>query len=261
MGSNGLEASLTATVIRRPNFEWSVGGSYYTNNTEVKSLGGAASFSIGNFGWIMEGQPIPIIRTDFCLANPNAVRAPEIISPTAANPNACNYGPNLPPRTIGVNTSLTLPYGIRFNARGEHLGGHYMYDGAAYNAVTRSVRWPGCYAFYTLQETGRVAEATELQQARCTAGTTKADYFIYPADFFKLRDLSMAVPIPAKFMRGATSTILTFAGHNIYKWVNKDFPVFDPETGNNGGFDSQVRSILEQVPPPATYTVSLRLAF
>ena len=51
------------------------------------------------------------------------------------------------------------------------------------------------------------------------------------------------------------------AGHNIWKWVNRDFPVFDPETGNNGGFDSRVRSILEHVPPPALYTMSLRLTF
>jgi hypothetical protein len=43
--------------------------------------------------------------------------------------------------------------------------------------------------------------------------------------------------------------------------VNKDFPVFDPETGNNGGFDSAVRSILEHVPPPAIYTATLRVTF
>jgi hypothetical protein len=43
--------------------------------------------------------------------------------------------------------------------------------------------------------------------------------------------------------------------------VNKDFPVFDPETGNNDGFNSRVRSILEHVPPPAVYTAALRLTF
>jgi hypothetical protein len=172
-----------------------------------------------------------------------------------------NYGPNLPAHTYGLNTGLTLPLGIRFNARGEYLGGHYMYDGAAFNAVTRSVRWPGCYDFYTLQETGRAAEATALQTARCTVAITKADYFIYPANFLKLRDVSLAIPIAQRYVPGATSAFLTFSGHNVYKWVNKDFPVFDPETGNNGGFDSHVRSILEHVPPPATYTASLRVTF
>jgi hypothetical protein len=62
-------------------------------------------------------------------------------------------------------------------------------------------------------------------------------------------------------VRGASSARLTLAGYNLWKWVNKDFPVFDPETGNNGGFDSRVRSILEHVPPPAVYTASVRATF
>ncbi len=261
MSSKGLEASLTTVVLRRRRFEWSVGGSIYTNDTKVDTLGDAADFSIGNFGWIMKGQAIPMIRTDFCLANPSEKAAPIVISPTKANPNACNYGPNLPPHTYGVNTELKLPYDIRFNARGEYMGGHYMYDGAAWNAVTRSVRWPGCYSFYALQETGRIAEATALQTSRCTVSLAKSDYFVYPANFFKLRNLSVAVPIATRYLAGATSAYLTLSGNNIYKWVNKDFPVFDPETGNNGGFDAQVRSILEHVPPPATYMASLRVTF
>ena len=257
MQSSGLEASVTTIVLRKKEFEWSVGGSLYTNKSTVISLGDAPDFSIGNFGWIMKGQAIPVIRTDFCVTNP-AEQAVPVISSTPSN---CVYGPNLPSHTYGANTSLRLPFGMQFNARGEYLGGHYMYDGAAFNAVQRSVRWPGCYAFYTLQETGRLAEATALQRARCTAATTRADYFIYPADFFKLRDVSVNMIVPQRFVPGAQSAQLTFAGHNVWRWLNKDFPVFDPETGNNGGFDSRVRSILEHVPPPATYTASLRMTF
>jgi TonB-dependent starch-binding outer membrane protein SusC len=160
-----------------------------------------------------------------------------------------------------VFSGLEMPYGMRLNVRGEYLGGHYMYDGAAFNAITRGIRWPGCYKFYTLQETGRQAEASNLDAARCTSGITKADYFIYPADFFKIRDLTFSVPVPARYLRGASSARLTLGAHNFWKWVNEDFPVFDPETGNNDGFNSRVRSILEHVPPPATYTAALRLTF
>jgi len=261
MESNGLELATNVTVIRRSNFEWSLGGSVFTNDTKVTSLGGAADFSIGNFGWIMKGQSIPMIRTDFCVTNPDERAAPVIASPTAADPNACNHGPNLPKATYGVRTGLELPYGVSVNANGEAMRGHYIYDGAAYNAVVRSVRWPGCYTFYTLQETGRAAEASALDRARCTVASTRADYFIYPADFFKLRDVSLSVPVPSRLLPGTTGARFTLAGHNIFKRVNSKFPVFDPETGNNGGFDSRVRSILEHVPPPATYTASLRVNF
>lgn len=257
MQSSGLEVAATATVLRLRKVDWTVGGSLYTNEAKVTSLGGAADFSIGDFGWIMKGQPIPTIRTDFCVRNPDAKAAPDI----STNSNECVHGPNLPTHTYGVHTGLDLPGGVRFVARGEYQGGHYIYDGAAYNAVTRSVRWPGCYNFYTLQETGRLSEATALDQARCTVSSSRADYFIYPADFFKLREVSVSVPVPTRFVPGAASAQLTFAGYNAWKWVNKDFPVFDPETGNNGGFDSRVRSILEHVPPPASYSASLRVIF
>lgn len=268
MKSDGLELAVNTTLFRRDRLEWTVGGSYYTNQTKVTSLGGAADFSIGNFGWIMTGQAIPMIRTNFCIANPNApapmvggVPTPTVVQTSASNPNACNHGPNLPTKTFGIRTGLELPYNISVNASGERLSGHYIYDGAAYNAVVRSVRWPGCYDFYTLQETGRLAQARAIDVARCTVSLTKADYFIYPADFFKLRDVSVSVPVPASLLRGVTSARFTLAGHNIFKWVNSGFPVFDPETGNNGGFDSSVRSILEHVPPPATYTATLRVGF
>jgi TonB-linked SusC/RagA family outer membrane protein len=267
MSSNGLEFSLNAAVMRRENFEWTLGGSVFTNNTNVKSLGGAPDFLVSDFGWIIEGQSIPTIHTDFCVQNPDAPvpidgsgnPAPVIIS--AGTTDQCNHGPNLPTITYGMHTGFTLPYGLSLHARGEYLGGHYMYDGAAYNAVNRSVRWPGCYDFYTLQETGRIAEAKSIDAARCTVALTRADYFIYPADFFKLREVSLAVPIPQRFLRGASSGNLVVSGHNLWKWVNDDFPVFDPETGNNGGYNARVRSILEHVPPPAVYTAAIRLTF
>ena len=79
-----------------------------------------------------------------------------------------------------------------------------MYDGAAFNAVTRSVRSPGCYDFYTLQETGRTSEIRALDQARCTPASSRADYFIYPANFFKLREVSINTPVPTRFIPGAS---------------------------------------------------------
>lgn len=258
MKSTGIEWSVDVPVVRTRNYEWTVGGSLYTTSSEVLSLGGAADFSLGDFGWIMEGQPIPVIRTDQCVTNATAKGVDPIIS---TNPEDCVYGPNLPNKTYGFRTTLTLPHRITLSAIGEWEGGHYIYDGAAYNAVVRSVRWPGCYSFYTLQETGRLAEATALDKARCTVSSTRADYFVYPANFFKLRDVSLVVPIPRRFTPGIGSATLTVAARNAVKWVNKDFPVFDPETGNNGGFDSQVRSILEHVPPPASFVAALRVVF
>ena len=76
----------------------------------------------------------------------------------------CVYGPNLPSHTYGLNTGAAASsWDFSVSLRGEYEGGHYMYDGAGFNAVQRSVRWPGCYDFYTLQETGKIDQATALQ--------------------------------------------------------------------------------------------------
>jgi TonB-dependent starch-binding outer membrane protein SusC len=258
MKSTGMEVSATYSLIDRARWGWSVGGSLYTIDTEVLSLGGAADFSIGNFGWIMEGQSIPVIRTDQCVTNSEAKGVAPIINTNSAE---CVFGPNLPTTTYGMHTNIRLPYSISLTARGEYNGGHYIYDGAAYNAVTRSVRWPGCYNFYTLQETNRLNEATALDVARCTVSSSRPDYWVYKADYFKVREVSLNIPLPQRLTRGLSSASLTLSGHNVWKWVNDDFPTFDPETGNNGGFDSRVRSILEHVPPPAAYTAVLRVTF
>jgi TonB-linked SusC/RagA family outer membrane protein len=258
MTSSGFEATANVMLVRNRVLEWLVGGTLFTNSTKVTSLGGAADFSIGNFGWIMRDQAIPVIRTNFCVTNPDELGAAPDIS---SDPNDCVFGPNLPTRTYGVHTNLLLPRGFNLVVRGEYQGGHYMYDGAAFNAVTRSVRWPGCYDFYTLQESGRTSEIKPVDQVRCTPATSRADYFIYPANFFKLREVSLSMPVPARYIPGSSSASFTLSGHNIWRWLNDDFPVFDPETGNNGGFDSRVRSILEHVPPPASYTATLRVVF
>ena len=249
----GIELSGNLSVIRTPNLSWDVGGSIYTNKSKVLSLGGAVPFSIGNFGYVVEGQPVPVIRAR-CVTNPDE-KADPIIQ------NDCDIGPNQPTKIFGVNTTVSLPKGMSLTARGEYQGGNYMYDGAAWNAVTRSVRWPGCFEAYKVQEEEGIAGMTAKQRAQCLVSFARSDYFVYPAEFFKIRELTLQVPLPQRLMPGSTRSTLTLAGRNIWKWVNKDFPVFEPEMGNNNGFDTQVRALLEHIPAPAIYTLALRVTF
>lgn len=257
----GVELALRGQPIRTERFTWEIGGSVATNFSEVLSLGGAAPFSLrnggddaGGIGWAVEGQPVPVIRLR-CVTNPNE-KADPIIQ------DDCTFGPNLPTHIYGVNTTLNLPAGITVAARGEYQGGNYISDGAAFNAVQRSVIWPGCYDAYRLRDAGKSSELTALQRARCiNISSLNEGFFVYPAKFFKVREVSASVPIPARLIPRSTGARLTLSGVNVWKWVTNDFPVFDPETGGNITEDTQVRRILEQVPPPATYTASVRVTF
>ena len=62
---------------------------------------------------------------------------------------------------------------------------------------------------------------------------------------------------------------LKFSAKNAYRWLNKDFPLFDPEmvsgggraTGSSTAYYHMSRSISEHIPSTASYTLSLRVSF
>jgi hypothetical protein len=217
----------------------------------VLSLGGAPEFSLGDFGWVVEGQPAPVIRANR-ITNPDEVADPDVERDHL-------YGPNQPTHTIGLNSLFRLPHGLHLSMRGEYLGGHFMYDNASYQGLSRAVRWPTCFDAYDLIDAGRDAELTALQRGRCVRANIDNDYFIYPADYFKLRDVTLRVPLTALVTQASNAT-LAISASNWYTW-KKDFPMFDPEMTSNEGFNSPVRAISEHIPAPATLTASLRFVF
>ena len=140
-----------------------------------------------------------------------------------------------------------------------------MENGAAGAAISRSVRWPGCYESYRIEETQGYDALNALQRARCDVANYQGDFMIVPADFFKIRELSVQAPLPESWIEGfgASRANLTLSARNFFRWVDDDggFFTLDPEVGGNVGFDTQVRSMLEHVPPPAFYTLSLQMVF
>src|SRR4029078_10813607 len=72
MKKSGIEVALTGTIVDRPRLGINAGLNLSTNHSEVLSLGGAPAFTVGNFGWVIEGQPAPVLRGKL-IRNPNAV--------------------------------------------------------------------------------------------------------------------------------------------------------------------------------------------
>lgn len=222
-----------------------------TTNSEVLSLGGAPEFQVGTFGWIVEGQPVMVQRANR-ITNPD-----EIADPVVEKDHY--FGPNAPTHTIGVSTGFDLPYGLHLSGRGEYMGGHYIYANASYQALSRAVRWPTCFGAYELIDAGRQGELTAQQRGMCQRQFIQDDFFVYPADFFKMRDVTLRIPV-GRFVRRASNASLALSGANWFSW-RRDFPVFDPEMTGNEGFNSPVREISEHIPAPATFTASLRVVF
>jgi hypothetical protein len=261
----GVEANLRATVFERENWGFDLGASIYTNDSKVLSLGGAPPFS-GGGSWIQEGYPVTLIR-GVTIRNPDALADPSYVCTDSrvrpADPCVnvdVPIGPQAPRRVYGLTASLRVPKGIELSTRGEYQGGHYIYDGPTNEGVNRNIRWPTCADYYALTDAGNGAQATADRRYWCDSRFYRRGTMIYPADFFKMRDLTARIPLGA-LVPGSASSTLTLSAQNFYRWRNKDFPIFDPEMVSNSGFNDQVPSITEHIPPAASFVASIRVVF
>ena len=255
LANSGVELGVTYSIIRNDTWTWDIGSTLSLHDSEIISLGGSPDFSIGGFGWVVEGQPAPVIRSD-CVTNPDAHADPII-------EQDCFHGPNQATTIAGMHTTFQLPRGITIAARAEYQGGAYMLNGPQAAATRRSVRWAGCFEAYNTWETQGYAALTAEERARCDLQFYQSDFAIQPADFFKIRELSLQAPLPEAWAAsmGASRANVTISGRNFFRWVDPLMRTLDPEVGGNVGFNTRVRSMTEHVPPPAFYTFALQVVF
>jgi hypothetical protein len=252
MKNSGMELTLDATMVERENFGLDLGLIVYTLKSEVVSLGGAPEFSVGGGGWIVEGQPVPVIYSWY-VTNPDEKADPKY-------EQFHFYGPSQPTHTITPSMQLRLPYGITMSARGEYLGGHYISDANMSGQITRGeAAYAGCIRIQELDKAGRTAELTALERWRCLQRhATGHGSPINRGDFFKLREFSVRLPL--SFWTAVQTPSLTLSARNAYKWINSDWWSYEPEVGCNDTA-CLVISQQEHIPPPATFTAALRFGF
>lgn len=249
--NEGLEIALNLGLIERRNFGWDFGVNLSTLRSEVVDLGGAPEFTLSGFGRVMEGYPVPVI-VGARIMNPDSIANP-IIEPNYI------YGPNQPTRTISLSSIFALPYGIQLSARGEYMGGHFLNDNGSAQSLSRAVEWPTCYDAYQLIAAGKADELTASQRGICQSANFQVAFVTQAGDFAKLRDVTLRVPVD-RWLPGTNNASFSLSAQNWFRWA-KDFPVFDPEMGNNSGYNASVRGTSEHIPPAATLVASLRVAF
>ena len=105
----------------------------------------------------------------------------------------------------------------------------------------------------------RLGEASCARKL-CVSANYENDLINYPKDFFKLREVSLRVPV-GTFIPRTSNASLTLSARNFYTWKTSRFLMFDPEMVGNGGFGSANTGITEHIPPTASFVVALRMAF
>ena len=250
--NSGLELGIDVTAWEGTSAAIGGGLNLSTNHSEVRDLGGAASFSLGRHGWIVEGQPVPVMQGTRIL-NPSELAEPQ-------QDRDHNFGPNLPTHILGGSVWAELPRGLRLSARGEYQGGHYMYDHAGRShGLVGSWVWCEEGAYAALQG-GQRNSLTAQERAFCDTSVARSDMWIYPADHFKLRSVTLNVPL-GQLLPGTSNATFTVSGSNLWTWTNKDFLFMDPELTGDAGMFQSVRFLSENVPPPSRVTFSIRATF
>jgi TonB-dependent starch-binding outer membrane protein SusC len=251
--NKGVEVEMSMAMLQRPGLAWDLGASLTTNHSNVIDTGGQTFFQI------IPGHPAPVNRGTRVL-NPDELADP-IYEFDAIR------GPNQPTHIVGANSSVTFAHGINLSARTEFQGGHEIRDGASSGAASRGAGAPACddnayqiVPFDAFPNHPGVPQLTALERARCYGQRAGADFRIwhYPADFLKLRDLTLMVPLGFVGVRAENLTF-TASLSNILLYKHRDMALGDPESA----FDMTAleRHINTFTPSPARLAFSLRARF
>jgi len=266
LSNTGIELAVNGTVVNQPDWGLELGGSVYTNHGLVRDLGGAVAFAAGG-GWVQPGFP-PMAARGIVINNPNDIAPPDTVCRSSCTADGFHiFGPQQPTLILGQQLTLRLPKGITVSARAEYQGGAWIQDGASFNALSRSVRWPTCARAYPILypagltdslHTANISQLTARERKECVPVNTNVDTFWFPQDFWKLRDVTLTIPVGWAIRRVSSAT-LSITAQNYLKWINPDLRMFDPEMVGRDALDSQNRDIAEHIPPPAVITVNLRV--
>ena len=255
IGASGVEVDLSVDVLRRENLSWSVGGNFSTSKTEAIDLGGRDI----EFSWdqgVREGSPVPAFYGNV-LKNPNQI--PEDPKNIQYKEERQNLGPTFPPREVAVNTSVTLWDQLTLDVLGEGKYGHVLSAGTARENAERGI-WPGCSDIVSKVNEGNYAGLTARQLGRCDPQQIRDGQWVFPADFFRLRSVSLQYRVPQSWLPTTMRSLnLRVRARNLLTFT--DYPGLDPEAYEDGSADAPYRQEYYNLPPTKSVTFTLSAGF
>ncbi|TVP78963.1 MAG: TonB-dependent receptor, partial [Gemmatimonadales bacterium] len=253
--NQGFEFGVDVGVIDRPGFLLDLGVSGSFTDNELKDLGGVEPIIFGLGGDSQrhqEGYPLGGYwgRTITELNVPD--EGPVTLDDITLSEEADFIGSALPTREFSFNLDAQLFDQFAVSALVDHQGGHYLFNS------TREFR---CLSFLNCQEVYD-PDADPMAQAQALVGLFEGvpSAFVEPADFTRLRELSLTYTVPDDIVGrlGADALRITLAGRNLATWT--DYSGLDPELNFAGQANFSTADFLTQ-PPLRYYTVRLSVDF
>jgi TonB-dependent starch-binding outer membrane protein SusC len=258
VSNTGFEAVLNARVLEGRNFSWDATATYgHTRNKLIRLGEGVEPIIFGANGDAQrheEGYPLggywskPLTWVD---ANGDGlVQFDEV---TEADEFQF-MGTPFPTREASLNTGFTVAGLVRFSGLLDYRGGHKLLN---FTHVDR------CFWEMVCEETYNTEKATTRDQLGWIGWNLfnrNMSQHIEPADFVKLRELSVSFMVPDRFVRqaGVSGTRLTFSGRNLGTWTK--YSGYDPEVNTYGQANFSTTDYHNQ-PPVRFFTARLDVNF
>ncbi len=241
----GWELGLRGTVLETPSFTWDATVNWSTNENKIVRLGGGAPIQLQWLQFMREGYPVGSFFGDRFVEKDGQVGlASNLLRDASGNlPEGWDYlGQPLPTRQVQLGSRFSVGPRIGLNVLFEHKSGHMNHD--------HSLRWLMHSARQVVDDGQGVAmdsqgnrvssgpishrcrdnPANGVIQAVCgrASALTHGD-FAFPADFWRLREVTLTYRVPDSWLSfaGAQSAIFSLAGRNLLRWT--DYPGLDPE--------------------------------
>ena len=251
ISNSGVEVLLTATPVQRKSLTVDATLLLATNNNRLVSFGYAREpdkfgFSSSSTQRFQEGYPLGAMWAQRVQYNADGTLLKVGGRPTLDSVSVY-MGPSVPTREISFSSGILLFGSLRLHGLADYKGGHFQFNAKQWRRDREGVSW----------EMVNPAASPDDTLARKLASQT----FIHmqPADFIKLRDLSVSYDLPARLVRGAARrATLTLAGHNLRTWTKYGGP--DPEL-NYGGVRTFNRDDSWTVPQTRRYSGAIALSF
>lgn len=174
-------------------------------------------------------------------------------------------GPPTPTRTLQLGSDIHFLDNFRLSFLFDHQGGHYRHD--------HTLRWLMDPRRDVIDDQGtgvgpgplstrcREAKAGSLDEAICARNSEISHgEFIVPADFWKLREVTLTYQVPESLVSriGASGATLSLAGRNLWRWMKS--PTLEPE-GNLNSQSTIERNNYFDTPIPRQFVAGVTLRF
>jgi TonB-dependent starch-binding outer membrane protein SusC len=263
--NKGIELSVQGLVFERGNFAWNALVNFATNENEVVSLGGGAPVQVQWRQFIREGYPVGAFFGDRYIEQDGTTDLASNLIGT--DQEGWDYiGPAIPTRTAQIGSDFDISnFSIRVLF--DHQSGGYLQSSTLRwlwqpNQVVpeggQGVTTPGPTALACREP------ANDIIRLNCERGSTLTQGdFVFPSDFWKLRELSVTYNVPFDLVErvGLNSARLTFSGRNL--WRSQEYEGLEAEANYRGDLgDSAIRKqIFFDTPIPRQFIFGLNIGF